>query len=96
MAMKINPFGELIITKKKRMALRKPKLKKYPKKPKQSASLEVKQRYIERCASVDKDNAAKVAEYRKKKTALESVNKKLSSGSLYKRKEALSNQLRSL
>jgi hypothetical protein len=96
MAMKINPFGELIITKKKRMALRKPKLKKYPKKPKQSASLEVKQRYLERCKAVDNDNTAKVAEYRKKKTTLESINKKLSSGVLYKKKEVLANQLRSL
>jgi hypothetical protein len=33
------------------------KLKKYPKKPKASASVEVMKRYLERCKAVDKDNA---------------------------------------
>ena len=33
------------------------KLKKYPKKPKSSASVAVLQNYIDRCKAIDKDNA---------------------------------------
>lgn len=33
------------------------KLKKYPKKPKASASVDVMKRYLERCKVIDKDNA---------------------------------------
>lgn len=34
----------------------KKKTKKYPKKPKASSSLEVMQRYLERCKEIDKEN----------------------------------------
>jgi hypothetical protein len=50
----------------------KKKLKKYPKKPKVSSSLEVMQKYLERCKEIDKENKQiqahnkKCEEYRKK------------------------------
>lgn len=44
-------------------------LKKYPKAPKQSASIEVKERYLTRCKEIDKENAKREAE-RKKSEAL--------------------------
>lgn len=47
-------------------APRKPKLRKYPKKPKRNASLTTMNRYTERCREVDKHNATKVSEYNKK------------------------------
>lgn len=44
-------------------------LKKYPKAPKQSASIEVKERYLARCKEIDKENAKRETE-RKKSEAL--------------------------
>lgn len=44
-----------------------PKLKKYPKKPKASASLSVMERYIERCKEVDRYNAALKKDEEKRK-----------------------------
>lgn len=38
---------------------------KYPKKPKASASIETKMRYLERCKMIDKENAKREAEKRK-------------------------------
>ncbi len=51
------------------MALRKPKTIKSPKKPKKSASPEVKQRYLDRVAHIEKENKTRVSKYetRKKK-----------------------------
>lgn len=51
------------------------KIKKYPKKPKASASLAVKERYLEKVKEIDKENANKVAE--KKKSEL--LSKKIAS-----------------
>lgn len=48
-------------------------LKKYPKAPKQSASIEVKERYLARCKEIDKENAKREAE--KKKS--EALSKKI-------------------
>jgi hypothetical protein len=45
--------------------MRKPKLKKYPKKPKASASLAVMQKYLDRRKDVDKANAAAQSDYKK-------------------------------
>ena len=40
-------------------------LKKYPKAPKASASIEVKERYLQRCKEIDKENAKLKAEKKK-------------------------------
>lgn len=96
MAMKIDPFGDLIIVKKKRMALKKPSLKKYPKKPKASSSLEVQQRFLQRCKEVDSHNTKLVGEYKRKRVALENTKKKISSGALQKKRAQLQQLLRSL
>lgn len=45
---------------------RKPKMAKYPKMPKKSASLEVMKNYKRRCDEVDKANAAKAKAYNQK------------------------------
>jgi hypothetical protein len=50
------------------------KLKKYPKKPKASASVEVMKRYIQRCKDVDKDNAPIIKALKEK----EALKKKIS------------------
>jgi hypothetical protein len=47
---------------------RKPKMAKYPKLPKRSASLETMKNYQRRCSEVDKKNRDKVAAYNKKIT----------------------------
>lgn len=44
--------------------MRKPKLKKYPKKPKSSAGLATLQRWMEKKKFIDAYNTAKIAEYR--------------------------------
>lgn len=41
------------------------KMLKYPKAPKQSASIEVKENYIKRCKEIDKENAKRKAEQKK-------------------------------
>ena len=41
------------------------KMKKYPKKPKPSASLEVKERYLKRVSEIDKENAKRKAMQKK-------------------------------
>lgn len=48
-------------------------LKKYPKAPKQSASIEVKERYLARCKEIDKENAKREAEHKKS----EALSKKI-------------------
>lgn len=45
---------------------RKPKMSKYPKRPKQSASLQTWKNYERRCNEVDKRNREKVSAYNKK------------------------------
>ncbi len=42
------------------------KLLKYPKKPKQSASVQTFERYIERCKEIDKENAKRKAQNAKR------------------------------
>jgi hypothetical protein len=41
------------------------KMKSYPKKPKASASVAVKERYIARCKEIDKENTRRKAENQK-------------------------------
>lgn len=52
-----------------------PKLKKYPKAPKATASLKVWENYKKRCEGVDKANAPIIAEAKKKETVKASVAK---------------------
>ena len=49
------------------------KLKKYPKAPKESASIETKKNYIKRCKEIDKENAKIKAE----KKQSEALSKKI-------------------
>jgi hypothetical protein len=49
--------------------------KKYPKKPKVSASLAVLERYLEKRKEVDKHNAQIEADKKKKKTLIEKIRK---------------------
>ena len=56
------------------MALKKPskpKLKKYPKTPRETASIEVWKNYDAKTKAIDTENNKKVAEYKKKLTAYE-------------------------
>lgn len=93
--MKIDPFGDLIITKTKRMALRKPKLKKYPKKPK-SSNLVSMQNYFARVKEIDAHNSRLVSEYKSKKTKLATLKKKLTSNTATSKRSKLQQTLRSL
>lgn len=55
------------------------KLKKYPKKPKASASNEVLERYIARCKDIDKQNAPILkakAEHEKLRTKVAAIGRK--------------------
>jgi len=52
----------------------KPKKKKYPKKPKQSASLSVWQNYEDRVKQIDKDYNAALADYKKKLSLIKKVS----------------------
>ena len=49
----------------------KPALKKYPKEPKKSASIEVWKNYDARVKAIDAENIKKMAEYKKKLNAYE-------------------------
>ena len=55
--------------------MRKPKNKKYPKKPKASASVAVMENYLKRIKEVDKENSAKAAEYKKSLTLRDRIRK---------------------
>ncbi len=60
--------------------LKKPKLKKYPKKPKQSASTASLENYVSRCKAVDNENRAIMQDYdreRRKRTSVLSQVAKL-------------------
>lgn len=52
---------------------KRPKLKKYPKKPRQSASPQTWMNYEERKKQVDNDNREKISEYNKKCTSIKSA-----------------------
>jgi len=56
-------------------AISKPKLKKYPPKPKAGASAEVLANYLKRCKEVDKDNAPKLSDYNKKVSKVKAEKK---------------------
>lgn len=47
-------------------SIRKPKLKKFPKEPKKSSSVDVWDNYVKRVKEIEKENDAKMAEYNKK------------------------------
>jgi hypothetical protein len=55
---------------------RKPKLRKLPKKPKQSSGIEVWSRYDDRVKDVQKENNSRIAEYNKKYRAWEGNRKR--------------------
>ncbi|WP_078126177.1 hypothetical protein [Leptospira alexanderi] len=59
------------------MALKKPKKLKSPKKPKRSASPEVKQRYLDRLADVEKQNKTKLSNYESRKKRDNELNRKI-------------------
>lgn len=61
------------------MALRKPKNKKYPKKPKKNASIEVKQNYLSKVKAIDSQNAEALREYTAKKSINEKLDKQIAS-----------------
>jgi len=50
-------------------------LKKYPKKPKLSASSETIKNYFARCAEVDRDNAARKTEHNNQKALAEKLRR---------------------
>ena len=54
---------------------RKPKMAKYPKLPKRTASLETMKNYQRRCAEVDKKNREKVSVYNKKISDISTAKK---------------------
>lgn len=59
------------------MALRKPKTIKSPKKPKKSASPEVKQRYLDRVAHIEKENKTRVSKYETRQKKDNELNRKI-------------------
>ncbi len=70
------------------------KLKKYPKKPKMSASLSVLQNYLDKVRAIDKENAAIKSENTKRDKLAKVISglkpgaKRVSSGSTKRRKPA--------
>ena len=54
-----------------------PKAKKMPKKPKKNASLEVLNRYLERCKAIEAENAKRMTAHKKKVKDLEAAKKKI-------------------
>ncbi len=54
----------------KKMAL---KLKKYPRKPKASASADTLSNYLKKCATIDKENNARKSEHKKKEALAKRV-----------------------
>ena len=54
----------------------KPKLLKYPKRPKASASLETWERYYAKIKEIDKENKRRVSEYHRKLKEIEAAKKK--------------------
>ena len=56
-----------------------PKLLKYPKKPKMTASITAKQNYIARCKDVDKENKRRVNEFKRLKKEEARINGIISS-----------------
>lgn len=51
------------------------RLKKYPKKPKATASVAVMERYLQRCKEIDKENAAKKKEADRKEQLRKKITK---------------------
>lgn len=58
-------------------ALKKPKMLKYPKKPRRTASADTLKRYLERVKEIDKENKRRMAAYKKEKQQRESLRKKI-------------------
>ncbi|EMO99219.1 hypothetical protein LEP1GSC120_1201 [Leptospira santarosai str. 200702252] len=59
------------------LSVRKPKTIKSPKKPKKSASPEVKQRYLDRVAHIEKENKSRVSKYETRKKKDNELNRKI-------------------
>ncbi|EMF80040.1 hypothetical protein LEP1GSC188_4859 [Leptospira weilii serovar Topaz str. LT2116] len=59
------------------MALKKPKKLRLPKKPKRSASPEIKQRYLDRVAEVEKQNKTRLSGYETRKKKDNELNRKI-------------------
>jgi len=56
--------------------VKRPKMKRYPKRPKASASLDSWHKYDEKCRLVEKDNASRMSEYNKAVTKKAADKKK--------------------
>lgn len=56
--------------------MKKPTLKKHPKKPKKSASLETVKNYIQKCREIDRENKKKISDYHKTKKLLSKIYNK--------------------
>jgi hypothetical protein len=52
------------------------KMRKYPKKPKQTASVAVKERYLKRVSDVDKENRSREAQNKKSETLSKKIANK--------------------
>lgn len=57
--------------------MRKPKLKKYPKKPKKTASLAVKENWLRKTTEIDKENRQKESDYKKSHEKSKQIDKKI-------------------
>lgn len=57
-------------------SIRKPSLKRYPKRPKAGATLQAWERYNAKCGDVEKENSKLMAEYKKKVAVLQAAKKK--------------------
>lgn len=56
--------------------MKKPKPKKLPRKPKNSASLETWERYDQRCAEIKKENEERLRDWKKRKEKKEKLIRK--------------------
>jgi len=56
--------------------VRRPSLKRYPKRPKAGASLAAWERFNDRCRQFEKDNAAKMSDFNKKQGKVSSDKKR--------------------
>lgn len=61
------------------MAIKKPKKLKYPRKPKQKASLQVHENYLAKVKEIDKENKKRESDYKRDVKKLDSVKKQIAS-----------------
>ncbi|WP_016755813.1 hypothetical protein [Leptospira santarosai] len=77
MASKSNKTKSVALAQKRYTSTKKPTLLKYPKRPKQSATIASKKKYLENYDRVDAANTKKLKEWQENVNVANSLNKKI-------------------